>query len=371
MRPRRVIVIVFALFAGAVMALAGAGQPARADSPRRAVLVTLDGVRTQEIFGGLDREVLASLVKEGPVEKSPIYARYGGPTIEARRTKVMPFFWDTLMRQYGSIAGNRSRGSRFGVTNRQWFSYPGYAEILTGAAHDDTIDSNDNKFYPYPTVLEFLRHRLKLSREGVGVFGSWETFNWIAEHEAGTLTINAGYEDYESTDPVTQAWNAAQFEAQTPWDSARHDAATYHLAKSFLQSARPRVLYIAFDETDDWAHEKNYGRVLEALQRIDGYLKDLWTWIQSDPDYRDNTVLLVTVDHGRGHTTKDWFDHGSEVTHANETWLAAVGPDWPRRGEWTSAPDAFTNQVAATLAKALGEDFLSEVPGAGKPIDYL
>jgi hypothetical protein len=368
MRPRRVIV--FTLFASAVIAL-GARQPARADSPRRAVLVTLDGVRTEELFGGLDREVLASLVKEGPVEQSPIYQRFGAPTPEARRTKVMPFFWDTLVRQYGSVAGNRSRGSRFGVTNRQWFSYPGYAEILTGAAHDDTIDSNDNKFYPYVTVLEFLRHRLKLPREGVGVFGSWETFNWIAEHEAGTLTINAGYEAYDSPDPVTQAWNAAQFEAQTPWDSARHDAATYHLARSFLQSARPRVLYIAFDETDDWAHEKNYGRVLEALQRIDGYLKDLWTWLQSDPEYRDNTVLIITVDHGRGHTTKDWFDHGSEVTRANETWLAAAGPDWPRRGEWTSAPDAFTNQIAATLAKALGEDFLSEVPGAGKPIEYL
>jgi hypothetical protein len=362
---------VFLLLVVGATALAGAYPKARAESPRHAVLVTLDGVRTEEIFGGLDREVLASLVKEGPVERSPVYERYGAPTVDARRTKLMPFFWDTLMRRHGSIAGNRARGSRFGVTNRQWFSYPGYAEILTGAAHDDTIDSNDNKYYPYLTVLEFLRHRLDLSRQGVGVFGSWETFNWIAEHEEGTLTINAGYEAYESSDAVTQAWNAAQFEAQTPWDSARHDAATYHLAKSFLQSDRPRVLYIAFDETDDWAHDRNYGRVLDAIHRIDSYLEDLWTWLQNDPEYRDNTVLLITVDHGRGHTTKDWSDHGHDVVRANETWLAAVGPDWPRRGEWSSAPDAFTNQIAATLAKALGEDFLADVPAAGKPIEYL
>jgi hypothetical protein len=369
MRPARSFALALLILGS--LAFAGPQPAARAESPRHAVLVTLDGVRTQEIFGGLDRDVLSSLVKDGPVEKSPIYERYGAPTVEARRTKLMPFFWDTLMRAHGSIAGNRARGSRFGVTNTQWFSYPGYSEILTGAAHDDRIDSNDNKFYPYVTVLEFLRHRLELPREGVGVFASWETFNWIAEHEAGTLTINAGYEPYESPDPVTQAWNAAQFEAQTPWDSARHDAPTFHLAMSFLQSARPRVLYIAFDETDDWAHDRNYGRLLDALHRIDGYLKDLWTWLQNDPEYRDNTVLLITVDHGRGHTIKDWFDHGREVARANETWFAAVGPDWPRRGEWTSAPDAFTNQIAATLAKALGQDFLSEVPSAGKPIDYL
>ena len=29
-------------------------------SPRHAILITLDGVRTEEIFGGLDRAVLAS-----------------------------------------------------------------------------------------------------------------------------------------------------------------------------------------------------------------------------------------------------------------------------------------------------------------------
>ena len=112
-------------------------------------------------------------------------------------------------------------------------------------------------------------------------------------------------------------------------------------------------------------------RVLDALHRTDNELKELWTWLQSDPEYRDNTVLVVTVDHGRGHTTKDWSDHGKKVTRANETWMVAVGPDWPRRGEWVNAPDGLTNQIAATLAKAVGQDFQSAVPGAGAPLDYL
>jgi hypothetical protein len=257
------------------------------------------------------------------------------------------------------------------VTNRQWFSYPGYAELLTGAAHDDAITSNDNRRYPYLTVLEFLRQRLSLGRDGVGVFGSWETFNWIAEHQEGTLTINAGYESFESTDPAVNALNKAQFEAKTPWDGARHDAFTFHLAMSFLRTARPRVLYIAFDETDDWAHDRNYGRVLDSLSRTDGYLRELWTWLEADSEYRDTTALLITADHGRGHTPDDWSTHGSEVTGADETWLVAIGPDWPRRGEWTDAPDAFANQVAGTLARALGQDFRTAVPEAGAPIEYL
>ena len=100
-------------------------------------------------------------------------------------------------------------------------------------------------------------------------------------------------------------------------------------------------------------------------------MKELWTWLQSDPEYKDNTVLLVTADHGRGHGPKDWSDHGKDVVGANETWLIAAGPDWPRRGEWTNAAPAFTNQIASTLARSLGEDFRSAVPGAGAPIDYL
>ena len=347
-------------------------QPAaQARPPMHAVLVTLDGVRIEEMFGGLDEAVLRSTVSKGRIEDTAAYRRYWAATPEQRRAKVMPFFWGTLMRQYGSIAGDRARGSRFGVTNLHRFSYPGYAEILTGAAHDDTIDSNDDRRYPYVTVLEFLRATLGLARRDVAVFSSWETFHSIAAHEDGALTVNAGYDAYDTPDPATRALSRAQFDAQTPWDSARHDLFTFRFAMDYLARERPRVLYIAFDETDDWAHDRNYERVLDSLNRTDRCLRELWTWLQADPEYRGRTALLVTVDHGRGHTPEDWSTHGEDVVGADQTWLAAAGPDWPRRGEWTDAPEGTTSQVAATLARAMGEDFPRASPGAGAPIDYL
>lgn len=368
---RRLVALVLALLGATFTVPVAHFFTVHTQSPRHAILITLDGVRTEEIFGGLDRAVLDSTAGQGAVEDLPVYKQYWAPTAEERREKVMPFFWGTLMRVHGSIAGNRGRDSRFGVTNRHKFSYPGYAEILTGAPHDDDIDSNDNKRYPYLTVLEFLRQSLGLPREMVGVFGSWETFNWIAEHEEGALTINAGYEAFETTDPVARALSEAQFTAKTPWDSARHDAFTFGLALHYLKTVRPRALYIAFDETDDWAHEKRYDRVLDSLARTDAQLQELWTWLQSDAEYRDNTVLMITVDHSRGHTPDDWSSHGEDVVRAEETWLATIGPDWSKRGEWQLAPPAYTNQIAATLAKALGLDFREAVPTAGAPIDYL
>ena len=74
--------------------------------------------------------------------------------------------------------------------------------------------------------------------------------------------------------------------------------------------------------------------VLQTLERTDGYFRELWTWLQQDPAYRDNTAIIITVDHGRGHKPADWSGHGEDVEGAQETWMAAVGPDWPRRGEW-------------------------------------
>jgi hypothetical protein len=369
MPSRHVAASCLALILIAACAVSGLAQSA---PPPNVILITLDGARGQEIFGGLDAAVLqATLDKDETLAASPVYQRYWAGTPEARRARLMPFFWTTWMTAHGSIAGNRARGSRFGLTNTRRFSYPGYAEILTGEAHDAVIDSNDNRRYAFPTLLDVLQRRLGLAHGQVALFGSWETFNWIGSSREDAFLINAGYEAVDTFDPEAQRLSRAQFETLTGWDTVRNDMYTFRLALAHLQRARPRVLYLALGETDDWAHGGRYDRVLQTLERTDAWFKELWTWLQSDPQYRDNTAILISVDHGRGRTGADWGKHGADVDGAEETWLAAIGPDWPRRGEWRDAPDAFTNQIAATLAKAAGVDLQQDIPGAGKAIGYL
>ena len=372
-RRRLLTVVALVLWLVAPASSVSVARQAAPDRPatEHAILITLDGVRTEEIFGGLDLEVLRSLTEGGEVEASPLYRQYWAPTREQRRAKLMPFFWNTWMASHGSIAGDRTRGSRVTLANRHRFSYPGYSEILTGAPHDKEIDSNDQRRNPYPTVLEFLKRALGPERGGVAVFASWETFNWIVEHEEGALTVNAGYEAFEHLDPAVQTLSARQFETRTPWDSVRHDMYTFRLAMAHLATARPRVLYLALGETDDWAHDRRYDRTLQSLAQTDRYFAELWRWLQADPAYRDNTAILVTVDHGRGHTPDDWHRHGEDVAGAEQTWLAAVGPAWPRRGVWADAPDVTTSQIAATLANAVGQDYRAAQPGAAAPISDL
>ena len=90
--------------------------------------------------------------------------------------------------------------------------------------------------------------------------------------------------------------------------------------------------------------------------------------LQSDPEYRGHTTLILTVDHGRGRTIADWTDHGQKTDGAEETWLGCFGPGVTSRGESHEPGPILNRQVAGTIAAILGRDFRSAVPEAGAPI---
>lgn len=368
MHRLRVATVTLAAVYAAVIAIDARIQPAGPGRVQNVVLVTIDGTRWQDLFGGVDLELLRSTSGDTPVEKTEAYQRFWAPTPAERRAKVMPFLWRRLVAQEGMIVGNRERGSRMEVANAMRFSYPGYSEMLTGAPHDDLVTSNDNRRYNFLTVLEWLRKDLALPKSGVAVFGSWETFNWIAEREEGAITINAGYENAESDDQELKTLSTLQHLTPNGFHGARHDIYTFRFALAHLKTARPRVLYLAFDETDDWAHLKRYDLVLDTLHRTDAQLEQLWNWLQADPQYRGTTTLILTVDHGRGRTPADWMDHGKDVAGAHETWLGCFGPTVTARGEQTTGDTLYQKQVAGTIAALLGRNFAAAVPAAAAPI---
>lgn len=345
------------------------GAPIAQSSRQNIILITLDGARTEEVFGGLDVGVLRSTLGDKQrVEDSPVYKRFWASDPVARREKLMPFFWGTLMRAHGSIAGNAALGSRVGLANRLWFSYPGYSEMLVGRARDDVIKSNDAVQNPSRTVLQFLRQQLAAPPEGVAVFASWSVFNAIAESHAGDITVNAGFEAYDHPDLAVQALSRLQFETPTPWDTVRHDVYTARLAMAHLARYKPRVLYLALGETDDWAHDGRYDRVLETFARTDEILKTLWMWLESQAEYRGRTSVLITTDHGRGRGAQDWRSHGVKYAGSEATWMAFVSPSAARRGEWRAHAPIEADQVAATLVQWMGIDWRAFDPQAAPPI---
>ncbi len=330
------------------------------------ILITLDGARNQEIFGGFDAELYKKIQKDA--EKQAVYKTFWAETAEARREKLMPFFWQVLMKNHGSIAGDRALKSEVKTTNNRLFSYPGYSEIVTGEAHDDIIDSNQRIQNRFPSFLQFLQKKLKLNSNQVASFASWNVMNEIVTTDTNSFLVNAGYENYSSKDAEIQKLSRQQFETPTPWDSVRHDYYTFRFALSHLKSFHPRVMHLSLGETDDWAHDKRYDMVIDALHRTDKYFKELWQFLESDQQYKGKTSVIVTVDHGRGDTAKDWHGHGDEVPEARYIWMAFISPDSKRRGAWKNSKVIYQNQVAATVCNFLGFDYLEQNPKAGKII---
>jgi bisphosphoglycerate-independent phosphoglycerate mutase (AlkP superfamily) len=159
-----------------------------------------------------------------------------------------------------------------------------------------------------------------------------------------------------------------QFQAFTPWTEERHDYITFEMALEYMKLAKPRVLHIAFDETDDWAHDKRYNRVLDAINYLDRCLAKLWDTTQDLPEYRGKTTFIVTADHGRGGAIEDWSSHGKDVAGAEQIWMAIVGPDTPAAGEAANVPEVFQRDVAPTMIDLMGMDYREYAGVMGRPI---
>ena len=89
----------------------------------------------------------------------------------------------------------------------------------------------------------------------------------------------------------------------------RKDRQTFEYAMEYLKREKPRVLFIGFDGTDDNGHGGRYDEYLKSAHDIDGMLKELWSWVQSQPEYNDQTTMFVTTDHGRGNGKHTWKNH--------------------------------------------------------------
>jgi hypothetical protein len=326
------------------------------------VFITIDGLRWQEFFGGADREYFKRDRNGSAGEPE---RRFWRPSPAERRSTLMPFVWSTIAKD-GQIFGDADAGSISRVTNGLWFSYPGYNEMFAGVA-DKRIDSNDKVPNPNVTVLEWLNSRPGF-RGRVAAFGAWDVLPSILNVGRSGLPVGTGYQPAVSASTDRErAINELATDLPRYWGYGPFDAPIVYAALEHLRTKQPRVLYVMLGEGDEWAHEGKYDLYLDATFRADRFIQRLWDAVQALPAYAGKTALVVTTDHGRGATTKDWSDHGRDVPAAERTWMALLGPGVPALGVRRSV-DVTTSQIAATIAALVGEDFRTAVPGAAPPL---
>jgi hypothetical protein len=307
-------------------------------------------------FGGVSERALVTM-----------QSAFAVGTRDQRRQALMPFVWSEIA-AHGQIFGNRDIGSVMRITNAAQVSYPGYNEMLTGVA-DPGIKNNARVPNPNVTVLEWLNGRPGFEGRVVPL-AAWNVFASIFNVERSGLPL---WLTNQHSDPATASLQLLEIERwmediPTKGRDEHYDAFVYRAALDAIETKSPRLLFVGFGEPDTHAHARTYDKYLDSTRRVDRFIRALWEKLQSLPQYRGTTTLIVTVDHGRGDSPQDWPNHNPQSPGSDATWLMVLGPDTPPLGERRDCAPVTTSQVAATVARFLGEDFRAAFPQAAPPV---
>jgi hypothetical protein len=328
------------------------------------IIITTDGLRWQDLFKGMD-SAIANNPKYNEDDSAYIFKKYWSANEGERRMKLLPFLWNE-MAAGGQVYGNRVYGNKVDNFNPYWFSYPGYSEIMTGYA-DTAINSNAYKANPNETILEFFNKQPNLKGR-VAAFGAWEAFGRILNEDRSGVPVVSGFDATGGGSPNAneKLINAMLKDSYKPFGEEEClDVFTHYAALENLRSRKPKVLYIAYGETDEWAHSGKYRSYLDAAHQVDAWIKEIWDFVQQDAQYKGKTTILFTTDHGRGDLKKsEWTSHNNRIAGAHEIWFAIMGPGIKATGEQKNTGQVYQQQFAQTLAKLMGLEFKTNHPVA-------
>lgn len=268
--------------------------PPRSTTPK-VVLITLDGVRWQEIFNGTD----------------PIL--YQGQAMEAK--ELLPNLYYQFVER-GMVVG---KDSQFIATGPAHISLPGYLEIMRGYPSVDCQTNDCEPRLKTETMADLFNKS--------AVFASWDTIRKTIGKNTDKFVVNCG-RDFRST-----GWKKAELEDNQSFPEVwgdhlyRPDDLTEKAAIDYLQYYSPDFFWISLGDTDEWAHAGDYDKYIEALQQADKFVGMVIEMVKQAEDGKDFT-FIVTADHGRG---LQWQSHGWDPESARD-WLMMSGRGIPAQG---------------------------------------
>ena len=328
------------------------------------ILITLDGVRWQEVFNGIDLELIEN--KKFTKNAELLNQMFFDKNQKIRQQKLLPFFGNYI-NNHGLLIGNKDKESSIKLTNDQLFSYPGYNEILTGFA-DSSITSNNKIYNKNQTILELLNNTKNYSGK-VAAFCSWDVFPYIINDKRSGVPVSAGYSNLEKNKLSKLESFIDVYQKMMPLFryNVRYDLFTHILSMEHIKNAQPKFVYISYDETDSFSHDGSYDNYISSLHNTDKMIEELWIYLQQDSFYKNNTYMFITTDHGRGDgdfANSMWTSHGDGVEGCEDTWLAILGPGI--KNKKIEKGKYYVNQIAPTIAKLAGISI--EDSRAGSPI---
>ncbi len=307
------------------------------------VIVTLDGVRWQDVFLGLDKRHLPA---------------------QSERTDVDIPNLRALMTEQGAALG--APGSMpFSVSGPSFVSLPGYTQLFTGRA-DVPCTTNACERTVTPTLVDAVGQRF--GREQAVVLSSWPDIERAAVAQSDNAIVSAGRHGGAGRHVLQELGLAdttalgEQSEAAPGTGDYRPDELTRALALRVLERQRPRLLYVGLGDTDEHAHHNDYEGYLQALEQFDVWLGEAMAMSERLATRGHPVTFFITTDHGRN---DDFANHGGK-SEAGRTWLIAGG--YGIRGTAPSEELRYLSDLGPTAAYLLG---VSLPTATGRVLDEL
>ncbi len=258
------------------------------------VVVIIDGARYTETFGDPERrfvKFMDSLAHEGTIIDS-FYNRHKTYTSQA-----IPALWT------GSWAGTR----------------------------DTVYNGKSTQYTVRPSVFEYYRKQKQANDEKCIYVLKYVSSLWLQSFYPG---YGPQYWPYT----VSEGSNDIEVEQR-----AKDLASLYH----------PQFLWVYLADVDHAGHSGDWSAYTSAIKRADSLVYDLWTYLQNDDFYKDNTYLFVTNDHGRHDDQHGGFrNHGDDCQGCQHIMFLALGPDIYK--DYVVDKEYEMQDFAVTVSYALG-----------------
>jgi len=254
------------------------------------LLITLDGVGKKDVFNGPDKQILNKLNLNNEFNKKFNYKKV---------EDLLPFIHTELI-------PNSEVYTNMHVRNNVYLSYPGYNDILTGKT-DSKIISNEYGTNLNKTFIEILNKKIK--RHKILICTHWSTFIDIFGYKRSNIRPDNWSDEHDKPN----------FKPQF-----QHDMNVYSYFKHLLLKKKPNIMYLSLGLTDTFAHKKDYIKYWESLILADNIIKDLFKTINSIKKYKNDTVCIITTDHGRGLNYKNWSEHHN-IKDSENVWAIING----------------------------------------------
>lgn len=309
------------------------------------VLITIDGVRWQDVFVGPDPALLAA----EPQSRSPRAERWRGLSA----AELLPSL-HALSQSDGAWVG-ASADAPLLASGPNFVSLPGYLELVTGRTQH-ACRSNQCELSGVRTLFDEWREQRPGDRRAV--FTSWDGLGQIfspAPRLAGLTGKASAFRAQEQGSlpgPLTRALERHEKMGASPGHGDYlPDAVTAEVAERYLREYRPNLLMISLGDTDECAHDGNYTGYLDALHESDRVIGRVAALLKTWEELGSSVSLWVSSDHGR---ERSFRGHGAFAPESARSWLLAAGTTIRARGFAPSQKPRRLADIAPTVRHLAG-----------------